>query len=93
VVEAPSVRGSSCFARRKGLREDGVEQSTAGIVAAREAGLQLVAEGHQLIDLRDDAVLLGERGHGEWQAFKFGALDALGGETSRDLLQNRLKWF
>jgi hypothetical protein len=40
--------------------KQGVEQATARLVTSAKARLQPVAERHQLIDLGDDAVLLGQ---------------------------------
>jgi hypothetical protein len=41
--------------------EGGLREPVAGLALFGLAGLQLVAEGHELIDPRDDALLLGER--------------------------------
>ena len=41
--------------------EQSVKQAAAGVVTNGEASLQPVAQGHELIDLGNDAVLLGER--------------------------------
>ena len=60
------MRGDSCFCRHniptrlQRRMKDGVEQAAAGGVSVVEARLHPVAQGHQLIDLGDNAVLLGE---------------------------------
>ena len=43
--------------------EEYVEQPTARGLAGDERGFQLVAEGQQLVDFCDDAVLFAEGGH------------------------------
>ena len=43
--------------------EECVEQPTARGLAGDERGFQLVAEGQQLVDFCDDAVLFAEGGH------------------------------
>jgi hypothetical protein len=48
------------YGRRQGLVEEGFEEVVAGGVGGGEAGLQAVEEGHQGVDLGDDAVLFGE---------------------------------
>jgi hypothetical protein len=50
--------------RRQRLGQQRVEQATAGVIGGGEACLQPVAQRHQIIDLGDDAVLLGERREG-----------------------------
>jgi hypothetical protein len=47
--------------RRERFGKQGIEQTTADGVALREAGVELVAEGHQFVDFGDDTVLFGER--------------------------------
>jgi hypothetical protein len=44
--------------------QHGFEQATAVGLGGGELDLQLVADGHQLVDLGDDAVLFGEGGSG-----------------------------
>ena len=46
------------------------------MVAGGEAGFQAVAQGHQFVDLGDDAVLFGEGGDGYRKRFKPCRLDA-----------------
>ena len=43
--------------------ENGFKQAAGFGLPRGELRLQLIAQGHQLIDLGDDAVLLGERRH------------------------------
>lgn len=45
--------------RLEGVMEDGFEQAGAGLFARGDAGFELVAQGHEFIDLGDDAVLFG----------------------------------
>ena len=40
---------------------DGVGQTALGGLGVGEAGLEGVAEGHELVDFGDDAVLFGQR--------------------------------
>ena len=42
------------------LLDEGVGEVALGGLGGAEAGLELVAEGHQLVDFGDDAVLFGE---------------------------------
>jgi hypothetical protein len=51
--------------RHQFLGKEGVEQTGAGAIGSAEARLKLVARRHQLIDLGDDAVLLGNRREGK----------------------------
>jgi len=47
------------------LRQHGLQQPPALLIGLAELLLQLIAEGHQFVDLGDDAVLFGEGGGGE----------------------------
>ena len=53
--------------KHKRVAQHGCEQAAAVGLGGDELGLQLVAQGHQLINLGDDAVLFGERGKGDWK--------------------------
>lgn len=46
--------------------EEGYEEAGAGGVGSDEGGLQPVAEGHEGIDFRHDAVLFGEGWEGDF---------------------------
>lgn len=46
--------------RFEGVVKYGFEQARADLFASREAGFELVAQGHQLIDLGHDSLLLGK---------------------------------
>ena len=52
--------------RRERLVEEGFKEADSGGVGGGEAGLQPLAQRHQGIDLRYDAVLLGKRREGKW---------------------------
>ncbi len=58
-------RKRRCGSGGKGLVQEGVEEAVAGFVAVGKAGFQAVAQGHQFIDLGDDAVLFGEGWEGK----------------------------
>ena len=45
--------------------EDGFEEAAGFGLGGGELGFEAVAEGHQLVDLGDDAVLLGEGWEGD----------------------------
>ena len=47
-------------ARREGVVEDGFEEASGFGLGGGELGFEAVAEGHQLVDLGDDAVLFGD---------------------------------
>ena len=49
----------SCYSA-DGLLDDGVGEVELGGLGVAEAGLELVAERHQFVDLGDDAVLFSE---------------------------------
>ena len=49
----------------KGLVQEGVEEAVAGLVAGGKACFQAVAQGQQLIDPGDDAVLFGKGWEGK----------------------------
>ena len=52
------------------FREERVEQTAAGVIAGGEACLQPVAQGHQRVDLGDDAALFCEWRESEGQSSK-----------------------
>ena len=54
-------------ARGKGISKDGFKEAAAVLLGHSDLRLQLITEAHQLIHLRDDAVLLSERGKRERQ--------------------------
>ena len=66
----------------EGFVEQGVEQAAARGVRGGKAGLQPVAQRHQFIDLRDDAMLLGERREEDWNCSKFTLLKRRYGGTN-----------
>jgi hypothetical protein len=57
--------GCVILSRRQRFGEEGVEQAAADGGGGSEARLQPVAQGHQRIDLGDDAVLFGEGWKGD----------------------------
>ena len=50
--------------------EHRLKQAAAFGLGGGELGFEAVAEGHQLVDFSDDAVLFGERGDGDGQGEK-----------------------
>ena len=53
------------------------KKATAGAICGSKTGLQTVAQGHQLIDFGDDAVLFCVRRYGNQQSPKTGKWDDL----------------
>src|SRR6266540_579044 len=67
--------------RRERLGNERVQQATARVVARGQAGLELVAERHQLVHLGDDAALLGEGRKGNGKRPVAAPFDATGAVT------------
>src|SRR5262249_53639039 len=57
--------------RREGLGEQRFEQAAAGVVGGGEACFEPVAQGHQLMDLGDNAALFGEGWKGNGDRLQF----------------------
>jgi hypothetical protein len=72
-----NVVEDAVYGRRQGLVEEGFEEVVAGGVGGGEAGLQAVEQGHQGVDLGDDAVLFGERWEGDRHSPEIGHIHPL----------------
>jgi hypothetical protein len=78
------------YGRRQGLVEEGFEEVAAGGVGGGEAGLQAVEQGHQGVDLGDDAVLFGERWEGDRHSPEIGHIHPLKRNTHCFAIHPRL---
>ena len=88
IYSAASSSRSSAGASASASRASSRRRRVGG--GGGEARLQPVAQRHQLIDLGDDAVLFGEGWNGIGSGLSFARFDALGGQTGRVRVHERL---